>query len=316
MTNTATNYFTTKKNEKAYKIDFQEILDMEKVASKEKLGTGEAIKDGDAFYYPRNIYFNSLFNSHQVSLITTKNKVVNGVEQKAFKSAEEVPALAGLLDDGEYALCSGTNPILVVRSGSGDGDSGYQGIFFIVAEKSGLTESTNSLKDYYNYKLSVNDYNQNIGTMYVNFNKQENNEYRKRASTVETAVKNYDSLIDSSIFQYYLNEGKTKFNLKINEDIKVEVPKYVNGKRDGVEYLSLEDAINQYLANTRSYNEYSSQNSMEKTWNEFVESLQVIDQSRENRMLSIGCAKAINSASSKEEIDNLTKEGGVCSATK
>ena len=55
---------------------------------------------------------------------------------------------------------------------------------------------------------------------------------------------------------------------------------------------------------------------MEKTWNEFVESLQVIDQSRENRMLSIGCAKAINSASSKEEIDNLTKEGGVCSATK
>lgn len=316
MTDTATNYFTTKKNEKAYKIDFQEILDMEKVASKEKLGTGETIKDGDAFYYPRNIYFNSLFNSHQVSLITTKNKVVNGVEQKAFKSAEEVPALAGLLDDGEYALCSGTNPILVVRSGSGDGDSGYQGIFFIVAEKSGLTESTDSLKDYYNYKLSVNDYNQNIGTMYVNFNKQENNEYRKRASTVETAVKNYDSLIDSSIFQYYLNEGKTKFNLKINEDIKVEVPKYVNGKRDGVEYLSLEDAINQYLANTRSYNEYSSQNSMEKTWNEFVESLQVIDQSREDRMLSIGCAKAINSASSKEEIDNLTKEGGVCSATK
>ena len=144
MPTNAKNYFSSKKAEKDYKIDFQEILDMEKVASKEKLSSGENIKDGDAFYYPRNIYFNSLFNSHQVSLVTTKNKMVNGVEQKAFKNADEVPALAGLLDAGEYALCTtGANPqpILVVRSGSGDGDSGYQGIFFIVADKSGLIES-------------------------------------------------------------------------------------------------------------------------------------------------------------------------------
>ena len=319
MPTNAKNYFSSKKAEKDYKIDFQEILDMEKVASKEKLSSGENVKDGDAFYYPRNIYFNSLFNSHQVSLVTTKNKMVNGVEQKAFKNADEVPALAGLLDAGEYALCTtGANPqpILVVRSGSGDGDSGYQGIFFIVAEKSGLIESTDSLTNYYDYTKKAEDYDKDIGTTYVNFNRQENKDYRQRASKIETAVKNYDSLIDSSIFTYYLEKGKTELNLKINDEIKVQVPKYVNGVRDGYEYLALENAINQYLINTRLYNEYTKQNSMEKTWNEFVDSLQVIDQNRENRLLSIGCAKAINAATSKEEINNLTKEGGVCSVTK
>lgn len=318
MTDNAKNYFTAKKTSKDYKIDFQEILDMEKVASKEKLPTGESIdiNNNDATYYPRNIYFNNLFNSHQVSLITTKNKVVNGIEQKAFKNATEVPALAGLLDDGEYALCSGTNPILVVRSGSGDGDSGYQGIFFIVAEKSGLIENTETLTTYYDYTKTVEEYSKSIGTMYVNFNQQENKDYRQRASKIESAVKNYDSLIDSSIFTYYLEKGKTELNLKINDEIKVEVPKYVNGKRDGVEYLTLENAINQYLINTRLYNEYTKQNSMEKTWNEFVDSLQVIDQNRENRLLSIGCAKAINAATSKEDINNLTKKGGACSVTK
>lgn len=318
MTDNAKNYFTAKKTSKDYKIDFQEILDMEKVASKEKLPTGESIdiNNNDATYYPRNIYFNNLFNSHQVSLITTKTKVVNGIEQKAFKNATEVPALAGLLDDGEYALCSGTNPILVVRSGSGDGDSGYQGIFFIVAEKSGLIENTETLTTYYDYTKTVEEYSKSIGTMYVNFNQQENKDYRQRASKIESAVKNYDSLIDSSIFTYYLEKGKTELNLKINDEIKVEVPKYVNGKRDGVEYLTLENAINQYLINTRLYNEYTKQNSMEKTWNEFVDSLQVIDQNRENRLLSIGCAKAINAATSKEDINNLTKKGGACSVTK
>lgn len=318
MTDNAKNYFTAKKTSKDYKIDFQEILDMEKVASKEKLPTGESIdiNNNDATYYPRNIYFNNLFNSHQVSLITTKNKVVNGIEQKAFKNATDVPALAGLLDDGEYALCSGTNPILVVRSGSGDGDSGYQGIFFIVAEKSGLIENTETLTTYYDYTKTVEEYSKSIGTMYVNFNQQENKDYRQRASKIESAVKNYDSLIDSSIFTYYLEKGKTELNLKINDEIKVEVPKYVNGKRDGVEYLTLENAINQYLINTRLYNEYTKQNSMEKTWNEFVDSLQVIDQNRENRLLSIGCAKAINAATSKEDINNLTKKGGACSVTK
>ncbi len=318
MTDNAKNYFTAKKTSKDYKIDFQEILDMEKVASKEKLPTGESIdiNNNDATYYPRNIYFNNLFNSHQVSLITTKNKVVNGIEQKAFKNATEVPALAGLLDDGEYALCSGTNPILVVRSGSGDGDSGYQGIFFIVAEKSGLIENTETLTTYYDYTKTVEEYSKSIGTMYVNFNQQENKDYRQRASKIESAVKNYDSLIDSSIFTYYLEKGKTELNLKINDEIKVEVPKYVNGKRDGVEYLTLENAINQYLINTRMYKEYTTQNSMEKTWNEFVDSLQIIDQNRENRLLSIDCAKSINAATSKEDINNLTKKGGACSVTK
>ena len=202
------------------------------------------------------------------------------------------------------------------RSGSGDGDSGYQGIFFIVAEKSGLIENTETLTTYYDYTKTVEEYSKSIGTMYVNFNQQENKDYRQRASKIESAVKNYDSLIDSSIFTYYLEKGKTELNLKINDEIKVEVPKYVNGKRDGVEYLTLENAINQYLINTRLYNEYTKQNSMEKTWNEFVDSLQVIDQNRENRLLSIGCAKAINAATSKEDINNLTKKGGACSVTK
>lgn len=308
MTETASTYFEAKKENTAaaLKIPFEQILEMESVASKTKDDLGNVVNDGDANYYPRNIYFNNLFNSHQVSLITTKNPGTN----KGFKNATDVPALSNMLEPGEYALCSGNKPILVVRSGSGNNsDGGYQGVFFIVAEKSGLTENTADLKKYYDYKKSIEDYSNNIGSTYVNFNVQENSEYRARANIIKNAVESFDKLIDTSIFEFYWNSNPGKF--KINDEIKVTVPTYENGERKEVT-LTLEEAIFQYIRNTREYNEYNDERNMNKTWNEFVENLQQIDQMRENRLVSMDCATNFGNASSSE----LFEKGGACSVVK
>lgn len=300
MSSKANEYFNS---QSITKISYEEIQKMRDVASVTKDNLGNLVNDGDANYYPRNIYFNHLFNSHQIALITTTNPGTNA----GFKNKTDVPALQNVLADGEYALCSGTKPILVVRSGSGDGESGYQGIFFIVAEKAGLTESTQSLKDYYNYKKSIKDYGKDT---YVGFNQQEDNEYKRRANTIETAVEQFDNLLDTSIFEYYYNEiNNGKF--KINNEIKVSVPTYVDGVRQEVE-LTLEDAIKQYIANTREYYDYTNKNSMNRKWDEFVEKLQLIDQMRENRLISMTCATEFSNANES----SLYRDGGVCSVVK
>ncbi|MCH5179617.1 MAG: hypothetical protein J1F32_00145 [Erysipelotrichales bacterium] len=251
---------------------------------------GKKVNDDDANYYPRNVYFNHLFNSHRIGLITASAE--EAANLPGFVSPTEENGLKGLVgDDSRYVLCASnsTKPILVVRSGSGDS---YQGIFFIVVEKSGLAENSVDLANYYDYKHNADWYNQKIGSTYVGFNEKENTEYNKRKEKIKSAVESYDKLLDTSIFEYYFGEDRFTYN----DEIKFGD-------------LTLEEAINLYIKNTRAYNEYSDRNSMEQTWTEFIEKLEYIE-SNESRRIELRCADAYKDA----ETSALYAEGGACRA--
>ena len=257
---------------------------------------GLKVNDDDPNYYPRNIYFNHLFNSHRIALITATAEEAQNLP--GFVAPSDDNGLKGLVADGTHVLCTTTGkPILAVRSGSGDS---YQGIFFIVIEKSGLTEDSIKLANYYDYKHNADWYNDKIGTTYVGFNEKENTEYNKRKEKIKTAVESYDRLLDTSIFEYYFDNEIFTYN----DEIKFGD-------------LTLEEAINMYIQNTRAYYEYSDKNAMEQTWTEFIEKLEYIE-ANESRRIDLDCADKYKEAGSGETDSkkNPYAEGGVCRVKK
>lgn len=285
MSEEAKDYYNGKTMDK---ISYEQIMKMDALVDVTRDENGLKVNDDDANYYPRNVYFNNLFNSHRIALITAPKSYVEANNLIGFVAGSEENGLNNILGTDEYALCTSTGkPILVVRSGSGDS---YQGIFFIVIEKSPLTESANDLADYYDYKKSAAEYNESVGTMYVNFNEKENTEYNKRKEKIKSAVESYDKLLDTSIFEYYFGEDKFTFNSEI---------KYGD--------LTLEDAIKAYIENTRAYYAYTDENNMNQTWTEFIDKLEVIE-GNESRRIELSCADAYKEAGTNA----LYAEGGAC----
>lgn len=293
MSTYAADYYASKTN--MDKISYEQIMKMSELVSLTKDSNGIKVNDGDENYYPRNVYFNNLFNSHRIALITAPKTYVEANNLVGFKAADADNGLGNVLGTDEYALCTTTGkPILVVRSGSGDS---YQGIFFMVIEKSAITETSDTLAAYYDYKKSNDEYNSSIGTMYVNFNEKSNLEYNKRKEKIKSAVESYDKLIDNSIFKYYFNLVPGRFTF--NDEIKYDIPEYGT--------ITLEDAINKYIDNTEFYYDYTNKNTMNQTWTEFVEKLEVIEDN-ESRRINLDCADAFADASTS----SLYAVGGAC----
>ncbi len=132
---------------------------------------GYQVNENSATYYPRNILFNKYFNNHQIAVITPNrisyNDLLDGESTSgalsgdaynfaAETNADGTPNTTGTLD-ADYAALPGfsvdttgvlpdigsnvlTNEkgqiILAVRAGT----SSYQGIHFIVADRSALSE--------------------------------------------------------------------------------------------------------------------------------------------------------------------------------
>ncbi len=108
---------------------------------------GDPVNNNDPLYYPRNIVFNQYFNRHNVSVIVP----TDGSQQSALPGFNAVDELGG----EEVLTDEAGRVILAVRAGTGSGEGGYQGIHFIVVERSALIETINgvSLEDYYTTEI-------------------------------------------------------------------------------------------------------------------------------------------------------------------
>ena len=126
----------------------------------------QKVNDGDSNFFPRNIFFNHYFNRHSLALVTPiKAKKTGGADAKYFDDIadpsdpnnlyaatltagtegtgfHEFTADDGYSFTGTYLATSAKlgnkvvyRPILVVRGGSA-GEGGYQGIHFIVVNRS------------------------------------------------------------------------------------------------------------------------------------------------------------------------------------
>jgi len=270
-------------------IPYQAALKLEEVAAFTKDINGDRVNDGDVKYFPRNIYFNKFFNKHNVSVITPTNTdgSANAVYAAllGFQNVAELGGQKVLVDeDGKV--------ILAVRAGTGSGTSGYQGLHFIVVERSALVETSASgvtLEDYYTTEIpGTSSFPNDGGTeliTYVNFMNTTTKIYKERSETITNEIKNFDTMLQARIYE------------KLSA-------------AQGVTFVdtNFEDAITNYIEVTRASNLFQEELTYDETWATFVRFLEYQEWQRQ-RLVDEVCADDFLHA---DEIGSEYQSGGVC----
>lgn len=224
--------------------------------------TSETTLDKEVFY-PRNIYFNKYFNDHNISVITPNS--VNptdfvGSENATFANLpgfQEVEELGG----DKYLTDENGNPILVTRAGSG-----YEGVHFIVIERSALDEvginNPMTLADYYSVKtpqeanFPKDKDGRNLRT-YVNFYQQNLSDLSARATTLKNEIKGFDPRIEDRVYK------------QLSESLNVEY-------HDSV----LKEKLDEYLDQQYLISLYKNEEETANQWDEWIDYLKNHDESR------------------------------------
>jgi len=273
---------------------------------------GVKVHDGNANFYPRNIFFNHYFNRHAFALVSPNAAIVSENSPTEYLDTIGSASATGIniLADGatgtgfhNFTAADGVNftgtylatsiklgnkvvyrPILVVRGGSGSGEGGYQGIHFIVVNRSPFEyingdedTSVASLENYYTtYFPSQSRYpTYGEGTKlqtYVNFSGNSAN-YQTRAEEVLNTLKEFNKDgLKYFMFKKYLEAGKLAI-----ADIQLK-----NGS-------TLKDALYKWMDRSQEYDAYDLTNEWENSWATYMDSL-TKSTSIQKQAISKGCA--------------------------
>lgn len=237
------------------------------------------VNDGASLFFPRNIIFNKYLNKHAIGVITPDD-IETGSEDFTTAAFKDVEGLGKILctKDGQ--------PILVVRAGTSD----YQGVHFIVVQRTPLIDEVNGVKlsQYYTTKRPDQEGYPKAedGTplqTYVNFLDQEVKEYKSRAEAVESKIKGFDSALNKFIYRKYVESEKIKFS---DADLQAQIDKWIDA-----------------AAFKKSFDESLSWN---ETWEKYIETLKVQNEEREKLVVE-ACAIGF-----KTHTGTDWDEGGAC----
>ncbi|MFA6754909.1 MAG: peptidylprolyl isomerase [Bacilli bacterium] len=293
-----------------------------------KATSGAVVNDGNESFYPRNIMFNKYFNNHNLAFITPNSLISdtenyptqvnagdtlnehwsdldeNGKWTTATTTYPGTESMSGFQNitikkynsDGtsngtttKKVLCDDKgNPILVVRAGT----SSYQGVHFIVVERSALEQEktytdslgndyTSTLKEYYaseNPLTSSGSKNSNFPTdssneqkkTYVNAYSMGYSDYNDRVSKLKSAVKSFDTNYEMRIYSWLEDQLDISYNT--------------------VNSVNLGDKIHNYINLTRENTDYSTRKSDTETWDTFIEQLDRQQEARKTQLISETCA--------------------------
>ena len=263
-------------------IPFAAFEMLNQFANVTKDSDGNPVNNNDPLYYPRNIVFNEFFNQHNVSVITPTG--LDGVYTlPGFQAIPELNNKVVLTDENGRV-------ILAVRAGTGTGDGGYQGLHFIVVERSALIETVDgvSLEDYYTTEIPgttafPKDGNGNDVLTFVNYKVTTTANYKQRAETVSTEIRNFDRHLSFRMIEQLIAEQEVTF---VDED--------------------LEAAILNYFSVTRESSTFDENLQQENTWNNYIEYLEYQGFQR-NRLVDLDCALEYQNTNS-----TLFNIGGAC----
>lgn len=247
------------------------------------------VNDGAAIFYPRNILFNKYLNKHVVAVITPDD-IETGSTDYDNDSFKNIDGLGKVLctKDGQ--------PILLARAGTSD----YQGVHFIVVQRTPLVDEVNGVKlsQYYTTKRPdqegyPKDENGKPLRTYVNFLDQEIKEYKTRAEAVESKVKGFDSALNKFIYKKYVESEKIKFS---DPDLQAQIDKWIAAA-----------AFKKEFDESLSWNE---------TWEKYIETLKVQNAEREN-LVAEACAigfqdHSLTPVAKKTGGVTEWQEGGAC----
>lgn len=253
--------------------------------------------------YPRNIVFNKYLNNHGTSLIYYANEdgsaIIESEVPSRYKKFENTTLFVNsnggdgmgtteriTVEGTKYVLCDETgNPILVTRAGDGNGESGYQGIHFIIAQRNPFVDSA-KLKDYYTLDIPSTTANleDDADPTYINFiNTTDRSVYTNRQSAIKTAATDAYANINFEIFRANLDAAKANHNIKINGDIM--------------------NLVNKYIASVEETSDSNTAENYEKSWTTYLDKLN-LHQSLKGRILPEGCISQFE--------DGEINRNGVC----
>ncbi len=304
---------------------------------------GAKVVNDNSALYPRNVIFNKYFNNHNIAVITPNNAPsadqlysadettgaldkVNSVKEEAYVGTynEEFAALPGFNyepvyendlantnfvnnDANKVLRDEKGNVILAVRAGTA-GESGYQGIHFIVVERSPFVANQNdtTLSEYWTYKYPTQDgYPQNGDKedkdTYVNFFNKTTSGYKDRATTVSDKIKGYNPKLNSYIYKSLINKGDLKFG-------ESEAAKMV------------ENTINVWIEAGLNKVEFDNNKTWNETWRTYNEYIEQANIARGQNLAEFPGAYQLVSERAVAEFQNPNKgkswtvSGGLCYA--
>jgi hypothetical protein len=283
-------------------IPYGAAVAMMKAAKITTDASGNNVYEGKDIFLPRNILFNKYFNKHNICIITPNEIAYNTADLSADSPAFSTDyqkengtysatyaALPGFQHDttnifgtrfgGHNVLTDDEGQVvLAVRAGA----SSYQGIHFIVLQRSALSEfgskisgdaatgklvenatqdaDTPTLSQFYNTKTPgqdgypVKSDGKTPMTTYINYNKHVQADYNTRQSTVITALKSFNGSLSTYMFQdlilgnKYTAIGKIEFtDAAMGEKMK----NYISAKRQS----TIDDNFTTWSQNWKDYAE-------------------------------------------------------------
>ncbi|MCQ2798998.1 MAG: hypothetical protein MJ220_03855 [Bacilli bacterium] len=331
------------------------LLENAKVVKDE---AGNVVNEDNDTFFPRNIIYNKYFNKHNVCVVTpnaiASNKysaLADAATTAAATTAESALTvtngfvtgdLAGAGANGVYSSQFGALPgfqkdtknvlpgfannvltdnagniVLAVRAGA----SSYQGIHFIVVQRSGLSQyglveqggqiveatseaddkSSASLSNYYTtYTPSQDNYPKTSAkadrNTYVTYNVQQTADYNSRANTIADEIKGYNSNLSTYWFQYLVENSNVTFSPEA-QDIKEDIMTYCQTKRQST-----------IASNVQTW---------EDNWKEYAEQIAAQEEARfrgaatgTGSLISEVCA--IGYGKANKAGDKLWEKGGAC----
>lgn len=251
------------------RIPYNAFVEINKYAKTTTLTDGTNYKDGKEKYFPRNILFNEYLNDHRLGVIFRGDNA-DVQESTRFTHIDGLSATADKKDD--VLTDEDGRPILVTRAGT-SGDSGYQGIHFIICQRSpfvkvnksvsGTEFSTliDSLVYYYDTTIyNSDDSGSDLPTdKYVTFLNTTRNEYLDKVNKLKSTIKGFDSFMNYRIFEKALSDANAKYG-------KVTFGSFVD--EDG-NTISIESLLKKYVTSNRENAAYSAQEAYNKSWENY-----------------------------------------------
>jgi len=311
-----TTVYDTIKNTGLGQIPFGAAVALADYADTIKDTNGNPVNESNEVFYPRNVIFNKYFNKHNICVITPNAVMSNGtvtgigdlsavtdqygtqgtgtsqvgiVTKQFYKGIKnsvytalpgfgvDTTATVKVTDDlgtAENVLTNSEGQIvLAVRVSS----SGYQGIHFIVVERSALSQFglskdasgayvenatqtagvANNSQYFTTYLPDSSSYPSDTSgklKTYVNYNNPTSEDLTTRSNNISTAIKGFNSALSTYQFQLLVEKKQIVFNDKDNEAIKAledEIKLYSQEKR----LSSRDTAFNTWSDNWKSYAE-------------------------------------------------------------
>lgn len=269
-------------------IPFSVFEELNYYADQDKDVNNKPVIEDSTLVLPRNIIFNKYLNRHSFAFIS--NATETGSETLGFHKFTEEDGIDSLKNETLLAVKTNNEwtPIITVRAGSD-----YQGIHFIVINRSAFDSTRNGVKmsDYYTtFYPEQADYPK-VGTKktYVNFSSTDVSKTKPRAEEFESKLKSYDSdKLGKFIFRKYFEMEGLSFT-------------EANAK--------LATALDKWIDRGLEKKDRDEEESWKKTWNSYLDTLKRQNDERK-KLMPQACKIGYKYANSEIKLDLETKLPG------